>query len=205
MPYRLRPGGEPVPTYTRQQFGGQVGGPLKIPGVYGGARTTFFLNYSGGRSDSLVDQYATVPTAAMRAGDFSGGIAPVDPLTGQPFPNGTIPAGRISIRLRARCSTTSRCRTCRDRAELPPDDHRGDGERRRQPAAHPQLHGRGRARSRRGGGGGGRGGRGGAGRSGTAVVLNAQVHNQHGTADSVNVFPALGVRPRTRRSPRRWR
>src|SRR5262249_53595838 len=43
------------------------------------------------------DQYATVPTDAMRTGDFSsGGLAAiVDPATGQPFPGNKIPANRI--------------------------------------------------------------------------------------------------------------
>ena len=80
------------PDYTRQQFGATIGGPLHIPGVYRGSRTTFFLNYSGGRSSNLVDQYATVPTAAMRAGDFSSlSVGPIDPSTGQPFAGGRIP------------------------------------------------------------------------------------------------------------------
>jgi hypothetical protein len=64
-PYPLR-GAQATPDYARQQFGGSVGGPLKIPGVYDGARTTYFVNYNGGRSDSFVDQYATVPTASMQ-------------------------------------------------------------------------------------------------------------------------------------------
>ena len=40
----------------------------------------------------------SVPTAAMRAGDFSqlNNITIKDPLTGQPFPNNAIPAARIS-------------------------------------------------------------------------------------------------------------
>ena len=44
--------------------------------------------YGGGR--------ANVPTAAMRAGDFSGANFTIrDPLTGQPFPGNVIPANRI--------------------------------------------------------------------------------------------------------------
>jgi len=99
-PYALR-GPQTTPDYRRQQFGGSIGGPLPIPGVYDGARTTYFVNYSGGRSDSFVDQYATVPSAAMRAGDFSTLSAPIDPLTGQPFANGVIPADRIDPSSRA--------------------------------------------------------------------------------------------------------
>ena len=44
----------------------------------------------------------TLPTAAMRSGDFSG-ISTVirDPLTGQPFPGNVIPASRITPDVRA--------------------------------------------------------------------------------------------------------
>ena len=157
--------------------------------MYDGARTTFFLNYGGGRSDSLVDQYATVPTAAMRAGNFSGGIAPVDPLTGQPFPNGTIPAGRID----------PAAGTLLTYFPLPNLPGPAQNYRRTTTAATVSdgvnlrlTHNFTGAAGRGQGGAGGRGGRGGAGRSGTAVVLNAQVQYQHGTSDSVNVFPALG-------------
>ncbi|HET9266560.1 MAG TPA: carboxypeptidase regulatory-like domain-containing protein, partial [Vicinamibacterales bacterium] len=48
-PYALR-GPQTTPEYSRQQFGGTIGGPLRLPGVYDGARTTYFVNYNGGRS-----------------------------------------------------------------------------------------------------------------------------------------------------------
>ena len=51
------------------------------------ARTSKAI-FGGGR--------ATVPTEAMRNGDFRGtAISPRDPLTGQPFPDQVIPADRI--------------------------------------------------------------------------------------------------------------
>src|SRR5262249_8977665 len=60
-------------------------------------RTNFQVNYLANRSDNVVDQYATVPTAAERAGDFSASsVRLVDPSTGQLFVNNQIPAGRIS-------------------------------------------------------------------------------------------------------------
>jgi hypothetical protein len=84
--------------YTRQNFGATIGGPVKIHGVYDGTRrTNFVVTYNGSRGSNLFDQYATVPTAAMRAGDFSLVNAPlIDPATGQPFPNNQIPVDRIS-------------------------------------------------------------------------------------------------------------
>ena len=95
-PYPLRANSQTDPTYARNQFGATIGGPLRIPGVYDGARTTFFVNYAGGRSDNLVDQYATVPTEAMRNGNFSSlTVGPLDPITGAPFLGGQIPQGRL--------------------------------------------------------------------------------------------------------------
>ena len=97
-PYQLRPDA-PVnrQPYTRQNFGVTAGGPVRIPGVYDGQRrTTFMVNYGGNRGDNLFDQYATVPSVAMRSGDFSAtGVTIVDPLTGQPFPGNVIPADRL--------------------------------------------------------------------------------------------------------------
>jgi len=72
-------------------------------------KDTFFLTLSGTRSSNPLDEYATVPTAAERAGDFSAtGLAPIyDPSTGQQFKDpitGTlnvIPAGRIAAQATA--------------------------------------------------------------------------------------------------------
>src|SRR5437764_1851262 len=97
--YQLEPG-TPVakPGYTHQTFGFTAGGPVKIPGVYDGTRrTTFNVNYGGNRGSNLFDQYATVPTDAMSAGDFSAlPVTLIDPLTGQPYPGNRIPADRMS-------------------------------------------------------------------------------------------------------------
>ena len=97
-PYQLRPENAPIKApYNRQTFGGTLGGPVKIKGVYDGTRkTNFTLTYNGNRGRNLFDQYATVPTAAIRGGDFSGSsTAIVDPLTGQSFANNQIPSSRL--------------------------------------------------------------------------------------------------------------
>ena len=51
-------------------------------------KTFFFANYEGSNDKAIYGGgRATVPTAAMRAGDFSGATFTIkDPLTGQPFP-----------------------------------------------------------------------------------------------------------------------
>jgi hypothetical protein len=50
----------------RNQFGGDVGGPIKKDKLF------FFLNYQGTRADSAAsNNFTATPTAAMLAGDFS--------------------------------------------------------------------------------------------------------------------------------------
>ncbi len=65
-------------------------------------RTFFFTSYSGQRWPASTYQLLTVPTDAMRQGDFSqllSGSKPVpirDPLTGNPFPGNIIPNSRLN-------------------------------------------------------------------------------------------------------------
>src|SRR4029453_17029866 len=84
--------------FAQNTFGATFGGLLKIPHLYANTnrRTTFQLNYTGNESNNLFDQYATVPTDAMRNGDFSASpISLIDPMSGQPFAGNQIPASRI--------------------------------------------------------------------------------------------------------------
>ena len=83
----------PLP-FAGNNFGATFGGPVRIPGVYEDTkrRTSFQLNYSGSHSTNLQDQFLTVPTEAMRNGDFSGStIQLVNPHTGLPYANNQIP------------------------------------------------------------------------------------------------------------------
>src|SRR5688500_18256964 len=66
----------------RNQFGGTLGGPVMIPGIYDGRNKTFFFaSYEGHRRQQGVVDVSIVPSAAQRQGDFSG-LAPIfDPLT----------------------------------------------------------------------------------------------------------------------------
>lgn len=60
-------------TFQRNQFGGTVGGPVLIPGLYDGhGKTFFFFSYEGLRQRSQSNLITTVPTLAMRQGDFTG-------------------------------------------------------------------------------------------------------------------------------------
>lgn len=87
----------------RNQFGGVVGGPVFIPKVYDGRNKTFFLaSYEGMRERQGLVFNSNVPTAAMKAGDFSAVRNRIfDPLTTSggsrtQFTNNIIPSNRLS-------------------------------------------------------------------------------------------------------------
>lgn len=60
------------PILRYNQFGGTVGGPVRIPWLYNGHdRTFFFFGYEQWHQRSASLQRSTVPTALQRSGDFS--------------------------------------------------------------------------------------------------------------------------------------
>ena len=55
------------------QYGFEVDGPVQIPGLYNGKNKTFFMfNGEKYREGTPAAQFSTVPTPAMKNGDFSG-------------------------------------------------------------------------------------------------------------------------------------
>jgi hypothetical protein len=78
-----------VPKLIRNEFGGSIGGPVTIPKLYNGHnRTFFFFSREGQELRQGTSKDFTVPTAAMRNGDFSqlydaqGRFIPIyDPLS----------------------------------------------------------------------------------------------------------------------------
>src|SRR4051812_16562476 len=83
----------------RNQFGATLGGPVFIPKIYDGRdKTFFFASYQGTRLRQAPAQaQIIVPTAAMRAGDFSALTRPLNnPFTGGVYANNRIPAADIS-------------------------------------------------------------------------------------------------------------
>ena len=88
------PAGTEKPKLDQKQFGFVVGGPVWLP-FYDGRNKTFFLvNYEGTRIERGSSAFYTVPTPEELAGHFSTTI--IDPATGQPFDNNTIPTTRFS-------------------------------------------------------------------------------------------------------------
>ncbi len=108
----IKKAGQAKPKVTYDRPGGFVGGPVRVPGVYNGTNRTFFF----GAVEWLYDEFPepaprTVPSVAMRNGDFSELLArsvPVliyDPLTAvrsgarvvrTPFAGNIIPTSRLS-------------------------------------------------------------------------------------------------------------
>ena len=83
------------PELRENTFGGSLGGPIRRN------RTFFFADYEGYRLDQGQPNLITVPTARMRAGDFSEllpGTIIYDPTTTPrtPFPGNVIPPDRIN-------------------------------------------------------------------------------------------------------------
>jgi hypothetical protein len=90
------------PPYGNNSYGLQMQGPLKIPGILKNENgtTNVQLSYNGSKGTNLFDQTATVPSEAMRNGDFSSLLTAnrqiTDPQTGMPFPGNVIPADKIT-------------------------------------------------------------------------------------------------------------
>jgi hypothetical protein len=89
----------PIPPFTRNQYGGTIGGPILRNRLF------FFANYEGLREDKAQTELSTVPSLALRSGDFTGRQPIYDPatrtmqpdgtITAQPFPGNRIPADRM--------------------------------------------------------------------------------------------------------------
>jgi hypothetical protein len=84
---------------VQNQYGFAVGGPVWIPKIVHGKNKLFwFMDYEGTKqSQFATTPNLTLPTAAMRTGDFSAtGTVVYDPMTGNPDGTGRTPfAGNI--------------------------------------------------------------------------------------------------------------
>jgi hypothetical protein len=81
------------PPFRQNQFGGSLGGPIVRN------RTFYFVDYQGLRMTQAQNFLVTVPSEAMKRGDFSGLPTIYDPLSPRtspvPFPANRIPEDRI--------------------------------------------------------------------------------------------------------------
>jgi hypothetical protein len=80
----------PIPPFRQNQFGGSLGGPVRKNQAF------FFLSYEAQRIRKSLTQTFSVPTAAMRAGNFAGLPTIFDPSNNrQPFLNNQISSQRL--------------------------------------------------------------------------------------------------------------
>jgi len=95
----------PRSPFVRNQFGANIGGPIKKNKAF------FFFDYTGFRNRTYGSPNLTLPSTAMRSGDFSAlcgsysangvctdpaGTQLYNPFTGQPFANNKIPSSLIT-------------------------------------------------------------------------------------------------------------
>ncbi len=85
------------PHIVGNDFGGTLGGPVVIPHLYNGRDKTFFFGtYEGFRLPSTTTEQYTVPSTLMKQGNFTGVATVVNPFTGTPYPNDTMPINPVS-------------------------------------------------------------------------------------------------------------
>ncbi len=94
------------PPFRFNQFGGSIGGPVRIPKLYDGRnKTFFFFNTEIVRFTQGITFTAALPDPEMLTGNFAGAPVIYDPATTTqtgtgfvrtPFPGNVIPADRIN-------------------------------------------------------------------------------------------------------------
>src|SRR6185503_15186534 len=95
--YFLKQAEQPKGPLSVHDFGATLGGPIIKDKLH------FFVSQEWNREKRGITRATFVPTAAERAGDFSGPLIadcssdrPIDPLTGEAFPGNRIPQNRLS-------------------------------------------------------------------------------------------------------------
>jgi hypothetical protein len=106
--------GAPLGRYRFNTIGGNIGGPIFIPGHFNKNRNKLFFFFAqeyDPTTEPQAPRYYTVPTAAERKGDFNQSVGAqngtlyaaskiVDPFNkNQPFPNGMVPSSRIDLNM----------------------------------------------------------------------------------------------------------
>ncbi len=98
-PYSLTQVNPTKESFFKENFGGNIGGPLRIPHLYDGRDKTFvFLNVTGTRNENAVDSFGTVPTADEASGNFCNiGIPLFDPTSNFSGPRTALPCNISSM------------------------------------------------------------------------------------------------------------
>ncbi|HXN25015.1 MAG TPA: carboxypeptidase regulatory-like domain-containing protein [Candidatus Dormibacteraeota bacterium] len=79
------------PPLERNNYGFSLGGPIIR------SKTFFFVNLERQTATQGITLISSLPTQALRTGDFTGFAPVVDPVTKLPFPNNKIPDNRIDV------------------------------------------------------------------------------------------------------------
>jgi hypothetical protein len=98
QPFSLTGENTPQPSYSRTTGNLNFAGPLSLKRLFKQSPNVF-IGYQWSRNSNASTQAALMPTVAERNGNFSQTI--LDPATGEPFPNNTIPGDRISSQAKA--------------------------------------------------------------------------------------------------------
>lgn len=91
-------GAQPRPAYQRNEYGGNVNGPIYIPKLYNGMnRSFFFFAFEGYKLTQAATISSQQPTTLQRQGIFTEVAIPIiNPLTAKPFQGNTIPQTMLS-------------------------------------------------------------------------------------------------------------
>ena len=111
-PFFLNAAGTKQAVTRQNEYGGTIGGPVRIPKVFNGKdKLFFFFAYEGFRDSTPASSTSAVPTDAERQGNFSALLANgssyqlYDPtsavlasgkITRTPYPNNTIPTSEMN-------------------------------------------------------------------------------------------------------------
>ena len=198
-PFSLQGQPQQQPASGTNRFGLTFISAPYIPGLTKpSGKDTFFLTLSGSRGSTPFDEYATVPTDAERAGDFSAAGLPAifDPTTSQQFSsNGVlnvIPAARISAQAKGLLQYFPEPNIANSQqnyhllSTAQANTTQAGIRYMRSIGANASPFGLG------GRGGGGGGGRRAQQSQGLRQSMNANFNWTHSASDNVNIFPELG-------------
>jgi trimeric autotransporter adhesin len=210
-PFSLHGQPQEQPASGSNRFGITFMSAPYIPGLTKpSGKDTVFLTLSGLRSSSPLDEYATVPTDAERAGDFSAAGLPAifDPTTGQQFSSGgvlnVIPSARISEQAKALLTCPNPVSSGTNCQPFYPEPNIPNSVQNYHLLTTAQINttqagirymrsiGANATPFGMGGRGGGGGGRRAQQNQGLRQSVNANYNWSHSASDNVNIFPQLG-------------